>query len=104
MPSQGVPDAQPPAAEAEIAHVGRIRDWHAVGRAQARTWRSHRPPRHAHASAPPDRSSRRRTGMALLAARGRMLAVSSNGLLAGRLTEDRRCLNVFPSTETHSEL
>src|SRR3972149_2712130 len=43
MPSQDVLDAQPPSAGAEIAHAGRIRDWHASGRGRARTWRSHRP-------------------------------------------------------------
>src|SRR5438876_467753 len=91
MPSQGVPDAQPPAAEGEIAHVGRIRDWHAVGRARARTWRSHRLPRRAHASAPPDRSRRRRTGMALLGEPS-----ASGVILSAQLTPDRRSLTDRP--------
>src|SRR5439155_13091832 len=87
MPSRGVRDAQPPTAEGEIAHVGRIRDWHTVGRARARTWRSHRLPGHAHASAPPDRSRRRRTGMALLGEPS-----ASGVILSPQLTPDRRSL------------
>src|SRR5207245_6812737 len=86
-------DAQPPAAEGEIAHVGRIRDWHAVGRARARTWRSHCPPRHAHASAPPDRSRRRRIGMALLGEPS-----ASGVILSPQLTPDRRSLTLALSS------
>ncbi len=92
MPSQGVLDAQSPAAEGEIAHVGRIRDWHAVGRGRARTWRSHRLPRHARASARPGRSSRRRTGMSLL---GELSALGV--ILSPQLIPDRRSLTACRS-------
>src|SRR5437763_12027406 len=87
MPSVDVLDGQPPAAAGEIAHAERIRDWHAGGRGRARTWRSPRPPRRARASVPPDRSRRRRTGMALLAAWS-----ASAVILSPQLSPDCRSL------------
>src|SRR5947207_7937783 len=90
MPSQGVLGAQSPSAEGEIAHVARSCDWHAVGRARARTSRSHHRLRRAHASAPPDRSRRRRTGMPRLGEPS-----ASDVILSPQLIPDRRWLTTW---------